>query len=311
MLNSIRSWRTGLGLVLAAACWGVGTVISKRATGELPPLTLLAVQLTASLVVLLLLMRWKRLPLRDPSASPALGRLGLLNPGLAYALSLLGLVSISASLSVVLWALEPLLILFLAGWLLRERLGASLIALSLVALAGMLLVVYEPEKSGSVVGVALTVAGVACCALYTVGARRWLGTSDSTAQVVFVQQAYALALACLLVGAVWLLDGAVVPDGITPVGWASAIASGVLYYAAAYWFYLSALRRVDASVAAVSFYLVPVFGVAAAALLLGERLAPIQWVGVVLVLASTLVVFRRTVGPMRPMAEATVNRAEA
>ena len=47
--------------------------------------------------------------------SPLLGRLGLLNPGAAYALSLLGLTTITASLSVLLWALEPLMILFLAA----------------------------------------------------------------------------------------------------------------------------------------------------------------------------------------------------
>ena len=39
------------------------------------------------------------------------------------------------------------------------------------------------------------------------------------------------------------------PDSLTPLGLASAIGSGALYYAGAYWFYLGALRHVPASFA--------------------------------------------------------------
>ena len=59
--------RTALFLILAAACWGLGTVISKRAIGEIPPLTLLPIQLGASLVVLATWMRLRGLPFRDPT----------------------------------------------------------------------------------------------------------------------------------------------------------------------------------------------------------------------------------------------------
>lgn len=286
--------RTVLALTLAAACWGFGTVVSKRAIDEIPPLTLLPIQLGASVAVLALLMRWRGLPFRDRAASPVLGRLGVLNPGLAYALSLLGLVHISASLSVMLWAIEPLLILFLAAWFLHERVGPSLIGLSVVAVGGMLLVIYQPGSSGTPLGVLLTVAGVACCALYTVVTRRWLATADSTAQVIVAQQVHALAFAFVLVAAFWLLGGAVRPGYVSPAGWASAIGSGVLYYGLAYWLYLSGLRHVPASVAAVSFYLIPVFGVAGGFLLLGERFDMSQWIGVAIVLAAIALIFRRT-----------------
>jgi len=44
-------------LVAAAACWGIGTVISKQAVAELPPLTLLVMQLASSVVFLAVLGR--------------------------------------------------------------------------------------------------------------------------------------------------------------------------------------------------------------------------------------------------------------
>jgi len=280
-------------LILAATCWGVGTVISKAALDEVPPLTLLPIQLAASLAVLAVLMRHQGIPFRsgDP---PLLGRLGLLNPGIAYALSLLGLATITASLSVLLWALEPLLILVLAGWFLRERITPTFVVLSLVAVAGMVIIVYEPSTSGgAMIGVALTIAGIACCAVYSVITRRWIPGANETSQVILAQQAHALALALGLVVVVGLAGGAIVPASLTPLGLASAIGSGALYYAGAYWFYLGALRHVPASLAAVSFYLIPIVGVAAGALLLGERLDPQQWVGAVVVLAALLAIIRQ------------------
>src|SRR4029453_10502786 len=103
--------RPAVALVGAAAAWGVGTAISKRAVEEVPPLLLLATQLAVSIVVLVVVMRLRSLPLRDPHASPLLSRLGILNPGIAYLLSLIGLTQIGASLSVLLCATEPVRIL--------------------------------------------------------------------------------------------------------------------------------------------------------------------------------------------------------
>jgi drug/metabolite transporter (DMT)-like permease len=242
-------------------------------------------------------MRLRGLPIRDRTASPILGRLGVLNPGLAYALSLLGLVYITASLSVMLWAIEPLAILFLAAWFLHERIGPLLVALSFVAIAGMLLVIYQPGSTGTALGVTLTIGGVACCATYTVVARRLLLTADSTAQVVVAQQAHALIFAFLLVGALWLVGGAVLPQSVSVAGWVSAIGSGVLYYGLAYWLYLFGLRQVPASVAALSFYLIPVFGVVGGIAFLGERFAPTQWGGVVVVLVAIAAILWRGIEP--------------
>jgi drug/metabolite transporter (DMT)-like permease len=284
------SARTSLYLVGAAASWGVATAISKRAVEELPPLVLLAVQLSVSLVALAAVMRATGTPFRDPGASPLLGRLGILNPGIAYLLSLVGLTTIGASLSVLLWATEPLWILVFAVFALGERVTPAVVGASLAAVAGVALVI---GGGGSVdaLGAALTIAGVVCCAVYTVVARRWLGTADATTPVLLVQQAYALAV--VVVGAAALLvTGRLVVGEVSGLGWASAIVSGLLYYTTAYWLYLSALRILPATAASASFYLIPVFGVAASVLMLGERLEPIQWLGAVIVVTAVSAVYR-------------------
>jgi probable blue pigment (indigoidine) exporter len=94
-----------------------------------------------------------------------LAALGVLNPGIAYALGLIGLTTITASLSVLLWALEPVLILLLAALVLRERIPPGL-------------------------AVTVAVAG----ALYTVLTRR-LMLNDSSLTVVLAQQVAALLFA--------------------------------------------------------------------------------------------------------------------
>jgi drug/metabolite transporter (DMT)-like permease len=284
--------RPVFGLLIAAACWGTATAISKRAVGELPPLTLLTIQLAASVVGLAILMRWRGIPWRDPGAAPLLGRLGILNPGIAYLLSLLGLVTITASLSVVLWALEPILILVLAGWALREPVGWRLLAGTAIAVAGAIVVSVDAGTGGALVGIGLTIAGVLCCAVYTVVARRFVGTADGTLGVVATQQLYALLFTGGALAIVAVTGGQVAAGVPSPLAWVSAVGSGLLYFAIAYWFYLSALRDVPASVAASSFYLIPLFGLAASFALLGETLDPMQWAGIAIGLAGVSMVLR-------------------
>jgi drug/metabolite transporter (DMT)-like permease len=293
MLTGPLARRDIAALALAATCWGLGTVISKATLHEIPPVTTLAIQLVASVVILSLVMRRQGTPLRGDGPA-LLGRLGLLNPGIAYALSLVGLATITASVSVLLWALEPLLILVLAAIFLGERLTPGLVLLSFVAVGGLVLVAYDPAGGEShLVGVLLTVAGVACCAAYTVITRRFIPNARDTSQVVLSQQVHALGLVAVATVLLGLVGVPVIPTAITPTGLLGAIASGALYYAAAYSFYLYALRRVPASIAAASFYLIPVVGVAAGAVLLGERLNPSQWIGAIVVLtALTLLVAR-------------------
>lgn len=281
--------RDAIRLVLAAACWGLGTVVSKRAVGEIDPFVLLAVQLASSLVVLVVLMRIRGIPFVGGAGSRVLGRLGVLNPGLAYGLGLVGLASITASLSVMIWAFEPLLILLLAVIVLGERIGPAIVGLTVVAIAGMTLILYDPASSGQWSGILLTFAGVVCCAVYTVVARRWIRTSDSTAQVVLAQQVHALAFATVLLVMAAAVRGGLAADA-SVLGWLSAVGSGILYYAAAYWFYLGALRGVPASIAAFSFYLIPVFGVLGSLVLLGEHLGAVQWLGVALVMTAVVAI---------------------
>ena len=295
MLNVARVRRFQLSLVVAGACWGGATVVSKRAVEEIEPLTLLPLELTVSVAVLAVAMAMRRERVRWSPEMRRLSALGVLNPGLAYALTLAGLARVDASVSVLLWALEPVLILGIAYAILRERVTTPVALCAGAALAGVVLVVFQPGHAAAV-GVALTITGVAACAVYTVMSSRFL-VEATTVSVVFVQQVTALLFALvLLVGSLVLSNPASVA-GVSTTAWASAVAAGAIYYGVAFWFYLAGLRGVTASAAGVFINLVPVFGITASYIVLGERLAPRQWLGAIVVIAavatSTLYVRRR------------------
>jgi drug/metabolite transporter (DMT)-like permease len=273
-------------LVAAAACWGLGTVVSKQVVDEVEPLTLLPVQLVASCLLLLVVALVRRESFAWSPPVRRLAALGVINPGIAYALGLIGLTTITASMSVLLWALEPVVIMLLAALVLRERIPLGLAAAVAVAISGVLLVVYQPGAAGDAVGITLTLVSIGFCALYAVLTRR-LMLDDSSLTVVLLQQAAALLFAIALAtcvelagGSGWDLSGHGAED------WLSAAASGILYYGLGFWFFVTGLRRVPASVAGAFLPLIPVFGLAAG-YLVGERLDVRQWIGAAVIMAAT------------------------
>jgi drug/metabolite transporter (DMT)-like permease len=287
MFPDLRAHRHALSLVAAAACWGIATVVSKRAVDEIAPLTLLPIELAVSVAILGLAVVVVRERISSSPELRRLGLLGVLNPGLAYALSLAGLARITASMSVLLWALEPLLILVFAYWVLTERVSLGTAACAATAIVGVGLVVFQAGNEATAAGVALTTAGVAACAVYTVLSSKYLAEASSLS-VVLVQQVAALAFALVL-----LLGSLVVSEPrslahVSATAWASALVAGTLYYGVAFWFYISGLKGVRAGHAAIFLNLIPVFGLAASYVVLSERLVLRQWVGALVIIGAVI-----------------------
>ncbi len=279
-------------LVAAAACWGLGTVVSKQVVDDVAPLTLLPIQLAASSVLLLVVTAVRREPIALTPPVRQLAVLGVLNPGAAYALGLVGLTTITASMYVLIWATEPVVILVLAALVLREHISFRLAALVSVAVAGVLLVVYQPGVSGDLAGILLTTTSVGFCGLYTVLTRRLL-LDDASLTVVIAQQAAALVFAVALATVVELVgSNGWDLSGLNATSLLAAAVSGVLYYGLGFWFYLTGLRLVPASYAAAFLPLIPLFGLAGG-YLIGERLSPVQWIGTALVVTATLAIAAR------------------
>lgn len=299
-LKSLPNGGVILAMILAAACWGTGTVISKSILSYVPALTLLVVQLIASLTFLWTVIALQRLRVPPGREAVRHALIGLLNPGLAYTFSLLGLSLTTASMSALIWAAEPILILGLAWLILREHLSRSLLACSLLAIVGVVLVIgigSNTSSSGFLTGNLLTLAGVSCCALYTVLTRRAV-TSLDPVLLVALQQSAALIWAALI----WPFElQKTVTDlaTISAATWLWAIVSGVVYYALAFWFYIIGLKKISASLAGLFLNLIPIFVVAEAYIFLGERLTVTQWAGAILIFFAVVAMLQTAKTPSR------------
>lgn len=273
-------------LVAAAASWGLGTVLSKYALGGYPPSLLLPFQLMCSALLLGVMLLVSRQRPRDVERPARMALLGVLNPGLSYALGLIGLSSIQASTSVVIWATEPVLIVVMAFVFLREPLSIWAVACLLTAMVGIGLIVGAPSTNNATIGIVLTFASVLACALYTVVLRRW-SLHDGILPVVWIQQVSALVFAAV-VALTWagLHSATIDPTGRETL---AVIASGATYYGLGFVFYVSGLRRTSAARAGTFLTLIPVFGLTFSAVLLGERFTSAQAVGAVTVIVSMAV----------------------
>lgn len=276
--------------ILSAACWGSATVMSKGVLDHMPPMTLLAIQLTASITLLWLAVLALQLRVRLDRPTRQASLSGLVEPGLAYTFGIVGLALTTASNAALIGAAEPLFILFLAWFVLKERLGVPILLLAAVATLGLVLVV-APDAGGlagqsSFVGDALILAGTFFGALYVIATRRLVSTI-APLPLSALQQSVGLAWT-LGVLAIALLTGlaAIGLDDLTLPVLLLAAASGVVQYALAFWLYLFALQSLPANIAGFYLTLIPVFGIAAAFAFLGEALSGPQWIGAILIIAS-------------------------
>lgn len=284
-------------LVTACTLWGAATVLNKALLGPISLIPLLVLQLLPGAAILSSLSVFTRLSF--PTGLPLLAAavLGVLNPGISYTLSMLGLARISASVSSLLWATEPLMILVLARLILAEPITRRLLAIIAVGFAGVVLVGGLLGEFAAldvdVAGVALLLAAVFLCAIYTV-CSRWISDSVDPLPLLAVQQAAGLAWAVILLA---LLSGKDLGSNFGSVPGLTiglALFTGALYYGASYWLYLTALRQIPAAIAGSYFNIIPLVAVGLALLFLGERLTATQWVGSGLILTSAMLLFNET-----------------
>lgn len=284
--------------VVSAFLLALGAVLSKillsSGVGDNAPpspIAILALQLFGGIVFLMFmcvlrgrrrtsLSQWKR-----PAWAGAI--LGVGSIGTICALDL-----ISASEASLVFATQPVVVLGLAWLLLKERVSTAVILLCLGAVAGVTLTIAGEASTtapGRAAGLSFAALSTFCAALYTVWMRGLNATQDLPTALIVVQ-----CVACLIalsgLGTAWFVNAAGVSAGDLPTIF-GAIASGGIYYGAAFYIYLVGLKTTQASTAGVYLSLVPVFTIAMAHAVLGETLSALQWVGAGIVITAVSAVF--------------------
>jgi drug/metabolite transporter (DMT)-like permease len=202
----------------------------------------------------------------------------------------------TASNGVILSLLIPIFGALIAVWLLRERLSPLRIATLLLGVAGVYLLSPFHVRTGSgtqthqLAGNLLIATGCLGSAFYNVYSKRlldyfsgieilffsYLSTTLFSLPVLFVFEPHCLGNLAQL----------------TLVQWTAFGYLAVFLYGVSMVLFLKALGTVDVVIASVSLYLMPLFGVAVAVSILGERLAPRAILGSAIILFATLILFR-------------------
>jgi drug/metabolite transporter (DMT)-like permease len=214
--------------------------------------------------------------------------LGALEPGLCYALIIIGLMFTTAANAAILSATESFFVVTLAAIFLHERLDKrSVIGLG-IAIAGVLTLESSGGLSGVHVGDALVLAGLLAAGFYVVVARTIAGSFDTLTMTAH-QFAASLVLALPFAAFRWATGAEQIFEPRPLSSWAAALGVGIVGYGGSFLLYNFAIARVPAGLSSMVLNLMPVFGLVAAITFLGESVHPLGLVGAGLVIVSIVV----------------------
>lgn len=285
-------WLTDLSLVFVAFVWGVNFSIVKFGTTLVSPLAYNGVRIALAAVILAIIVALGRAPLPPRSTIIALLGLGVLGNGVYQFLFVEGIAHTRASDAALVVAASPAFIAMIGRAKGVERIstrGAFGIALSM---SGIALVVFGTSRGAegraSLFGDALVLAGSLAWAIYTVLLKPHTHRVPGMQLSAFTMLGGALAL--LVVASPSIVQA---PWASMPViGWASIVFSGMLALVVAYYFWYRAVRIIGPTRTAMYSNLQPLFAVAMAWAMLGER--PTIWQGVGAITIMTGLLLTRT-----------------
>jgi drug/metabolite transporter (DMT)-like permease len=278
-------------LAITSVGWGFNWPVTKYLLGELPPLTLRGVTgvIGALLLAVFAVMRSQSLSVTE-GQWPRLVVAAILNVTGWMVLMGLALLWLPASEAALIAYTMPVWASMLAWPVLGER-PTLLRTISLVmAFAGLASIMGGNGFSASVEklpGILMALGGSMGFALGTVLAKKLpIKLPPITAA------AWQIGIGCFPVAIVGLLIETTHLDKVTQTGWILLFYSTVIQFCVAYVSWFAALARLPASVAAIGTMAVPVIGVVASAVALGEPLGPGQIAALVLTLAAVVLATR-------------------
>jgi drug/metabolite transporter (DMT)-like permease len=278
-------------MLLVCLIWGVNFSMMKYVLRFMPPMGVTAIRFVTASVVLWLVAKWlepdARLTGRTLLILLGLGVLG----NTLYQMGFInGLVHTTAGNSALLIASTPLMTAVLGTALGLEKMTRPVALAILLGTTGIVLVVLgHGDKIGfsreTMAGDSLTLVAVVSWSVFTHAVHR-VGTAATPLQVA----AYTtIGGTPGLVLAGWTDLQSQDWSVVTPAAWAAIFYSSLLSIVVCYVIWNRSLSRIGANRTALFGITTPLFALAAAALMLGERPSMGQLIGAVFILASVAV----------------------
>ncbi|WP_375744087.1 DMT family transporter [Corallococcus interemptor] len=274
-----RAWLTPLELGGLAAIWGASFLFLRIAAPAFGPIPLVALRLVLGATVLMPFL-WRARSALRPALWPRLALVGVINAAVPFSLFAWAARQAPAGVGAITNSMAVLFTALVAFLFYGERIGPRRAVALFAGFAGV--VVLASGKAGGASVAGAVAAGTTGAFLYGIG-------SNLVRRHFAGLPAAAVAAATLACGAVLMVPFAVATWPTEPIGtrpWLAAAALGVLCTGLGYAVFYRLIQRIGAPRASVVTYLVPLFALTWAWLLLGEPLTPTMLVAGTLILGS-------------------------
>lgn len=274
-----RGWLTPLELALLGAIWGASFLFMRVAAGDFGAMPLVEVRLALGSLVLLPFL-WRARAQFPAKLWPKLAIIGAINSAVPFMLFAWAAQRAPAGIGAIANAMTVLFTALVGFMFFGEKIGGRRVMALLVGFAGVV-VLASGKTAGASISWAVA-AGAGAAFLYGIGinlVRRHLTGLPPA----------AVASATLGVSALLTLPFAIAqwPEQAIPAkSWFSAAMLGVLCTGLAFVMYYRLIARIGANRASTVTYLIPVFGVAWAWLLLDEPLTATMGIAGAMILGS-------------------------
>ncbi|MDA8585608.1 DMT family transporter [Rhodobacteraceae bacterium] len=278
--------RAILGGLTFAMIWASAFTSARVIVTNAPPLTVSAIRFLLAGCIVLIIARMMGQSFR---LTPAQWRLtvifGICQNALYLGLNFVAMQWVEASLAAIIASSLPLFVALISWLVLREKVRPLGIVGLFMGIAGVVVIMGTRLSAGvDPFGVALCLMGALALAIATLAVR---GASSGGNILVVVGFQMLIGSAALWVPALIFETWAFNWTPVVIAAFAYTVfVPGIL--ATVLWFWL--VRRIGTVRAATFHFLTPFFGVAIAALLLGEAIRPLDILGVAIITVAILVV---------------------
>src|SRR5579863_2782308 len=288
-------------LAMASLIWSAQGTAVKFLDRQMGPIaiTFLPFYITTILFVPLLIRKRRANPDAARPTSRDWGKFtlaGVVGQVLAQLGMTWGISRSLASNGAVLNLMIPVITAILASFMLREKLTMLRLAALAIGLLGVLLMSVQDLRESSflqmkyVAGNGLILIGCFGSSFYNTYCKGLMSRFQEIEILIF---SYITASAASIPLLIWVEPFHwSVFDAFDWKSWTAFAFLAILMYGASMLFFFAALEHLDVTVASVSLYLVPIFGVLLAAVLLGQRLSAMAMAGSAIVLLATILIMK-------------------
>lgn len=280
-VHTVPAWVTPLELGLLGAIWGASFMFMRVAAPEFGSTPLVAIRLGLGAIILLPFL-WRERRAFDRHLWPRLALIGAINSAIPFTLFAWAAQRAPAGVGAITNSMAVLFAALVAFLFYGEKIGARR-AIALIAGFAGVIVLASGKVGGASIGLPVA-AGTFAAFLYGIGGnlvKRHLAGLPATAVAAATLSCAALMTAPFAI-AQWP------QHAISATSWGAVATLGVLCTGIAFVMFYRLIARIGASRAATTTYLVPLFGVGWAWLLLDEPLTMPMVVAGVLILGSVV-----------------------